>query len=104
MDAELTELEKKWATAKTAAKPLTDAQTAQIARSFRRNVVFQLAKRAQMDKRAHEAGVIAKHRGWHRVSPYYKDPMSDRFWFAGYDGETWDKASGDFREAAKEIQ
>lgn len=104
-------LEEKWAK-EAVEKPVTRAplsadEKAQIKRTIKR--FFQqtratIARRAEMDVKAHALGVRAKRQGWQRVSPFYEDYISDRFWFAGYDGQSWEDAKREFALAAGELQ
>ncbi len=48
---------------------------------------------AQLHKARH-AGRKAKIDGFARISPYYDCPPLDHYWFAGYDGKTWEQAVG----------
>jgi len=41
---------------------------------------------------AFRSGQRAKLRGMERLSPYYEMPPMDRYFFAGYDGKTWEEA------------
>ncbi len=101
-----TALEQKWA-AEKAARPIVSAplsteeraQVERMRRTFRENVESRIANRAAQDRRAHHAGEVARELNRFRVTPYYNDPISDRFWYAGYDGKSWEQAKDEFGDA-----
>lgn len=45
-----------------------------------------LAQESARKARAYRAGERAKTNGWFRESPFYNDPLSDEYFFKGYDG------------------
>lgn len=107
-----TDLELKWQqereTAPVIACPLTPDERSQIERTVKRfaqhgNVAF--ARRSERDQLAHAYGIRAKNMGWNRTpTPYYEDPLSDRFFLAGFDGKTWDEAKAEFEQAVGELK
>ncbi len=50
-----------------------------------------LRKRMAMNNRAYKSGEKAKLCGWARLSPFC-DEISEKFFFAGFDGIPWIKA------------
>lgn len=54
---------------------------------------FESAMAFHMEQ-AFLSGQKAKRNGWFRVSPFCEDRMRDLYFFAGYDGMTWDELHG----------
>lgn len=51
---------------------------------FRQAMAFHM-------REAFNSGVKAKRCGWFRISPFSNDQMRDVYFFAGYDGMTWEE-------------
>jgi hypothetical protein len=51
-------------------------------------------------KSAYDLGVSARFNGWERNSPYTK-LIAEQYWYAGYDGEDFDKFVNDSRRSVK---
>lgn len=79
------------------------AATAQVAFPAQASPVTRLREtlvaRIEQNARAWRAGVKARDLGLYRVSPFYEDPVSDEFFFAGFDGMAWENAvRGEFSQ------
>jgi hypothetical protein len=59
---------------------------------------FAMQCRVGFAKRALSAGRAAKFAHFARISPYYENPELDHFFFAGFDGQSWEEAVKDMKE------